>query len=92
MTGQGLSDHICARCGAPFQVAVYPGEDADTRCGPCVTGDYVDFVFNGPPDQRPAEFVDVEDRNRRSVRYGEWLERDDGVWVLRVPRRDPPAL
>jgi hypothetical protein len=29
-------------------------------------------------------FVEVEDDERRSIRNGEWVERDDGVWVLRV--------
>lgn len=49
---------------------------------------YVDVVFTGPPDVRPAEFVEVEDADRRSIRYGEWLQRDDGYWVLRIPRAD----
>jgi hypothetical protein len=43
-------------------------------------------VFSGPPDEQPAEFIEVEDEQGHSIRYGEWLERDDGAWVRRVPR------
>jgi hypothetical protein len=48
-------------------------------------GGYVDLVFSGPPDHEPPQFVEVEDEQGRSVRYGEWVQRDDGAWVLRVP-------
>lgn len=32
-----------------------------------------------------ARFVNAEDHQRRSIAYGEWVERDDGHWVLRIP-------
>lgn len=50
-------------------------------------GAYVDIVFTGPPGPEPGqcEFVEVEDGRRRSIRIGEWIERDDGYWVLRIP-------
>jgi hypothetical protein len=60
--------------------------DQPVRCKRCLTGPYIDFVFTGPPDQRPAEFVEAEDDQGRSIRFGEWLQRDDGYWVLRIPR------
>ncbi len=44
----------------------------------------IDIVFDGPPSHESGRFVEVEDRNRRSIRIGEWVERDDGYWVLRL--------
>jgi hypothetical protein len=45
----------------------------------------VDIVFDGPPGPEAPGFVEIEDDQRRSIRYGEWVQRDDGVSVLRVP-------
>jgi hypothetical protein len=45
---------------------------------------YVDIVFTGPPGPDAPRFVEVEDDQRRRIKYGEWIERDDGVWVLRI--------
>jgi hypothetical protein len=28
--------------------------------------------------------VEVEDDQGRSIRYGDWVERDDAAWVLRI--------
>lgn len=49
--------------------------------------DFVDIVFDGPPGHETGRFVEVEDNKRRSIRYGEWIQRDDGFWVLRIPIR-----
>jgi hypothetical protein len=46
---------------------------------------YVDIVFDGPPDPEPPGFVEVEDDEGRSIRYGQWIQRDDGEWALRMP-------
>lgn len=83
---RGTTEHACIRCGTPVLIAGWT--DQPVRCPACLTGRYVDIVFNGPPADRPAEFVEVEDADRRSIRYGEWVERDDGYWVLRIPRAD----
>ena len=50
---------------------------------------YVDVVFDGPPGPDPGRFVEVEDATGRSIRFGEWVERADGYWVLRLPLCDP---
>jgi hypothetical protein len=51
------------------------------------TDSYVDIVFSGPPSHANGpRFVEVEDSSGQSIRYGYWKERDDGYWVLRVPR------
>jgi hypothetical protein len=46
---------------------------------------HVDVVFTGPPRPEPPGFVEVEDDEGRSTRYGQWLQRDDGAGVLRIP-------
>jgi hypothetical protein len=46
---------------------------------------FVDVVFDGPPGPDAPRFVEVEDDQGRSIRYGQWLQRDHNVWVLRVP-------
>ncbi len=42
------------------------------------------IVFDGPPDAESGRFVEAEDRSGRSVDAGEWHERDDGLWELRL--------
>ncbi len=50
----------------------------------------VDIVFDGPPGPESGRFVEVEDTvTRASISYGEWVERDDGYWALRIPIAGP---
>ena len=51
---------------------------------------HIDIVFDGPPGPESGRFVEVEDENRASISVGEWVERDVGFWVLRIP--DPRRL
>lgn len=44
----------------------------------------IDIVFDGPPGPEAGRFVEVEDACGRSFRTGEWVERPDGYWVLRL--------
>lgn len=44
---------------------------------------FVDIVFDGPPSHESGRFVEVESPPGTSIRFGEWLQRDDGYWVLR---------
>lgn len=46
---------------------------------------HYDILFDGPPRPEAGQFVEVEDENGISVRVGEWIERDDGLWTLRIP-------
>ncbi len=48
--------------------------------------DYVDIVFDGPPESIAGRFVEVEDSQGRGIKFGEWLQRPDGYWVLRIPK------
>lgn len=47
--------------------------------------DYIDIVFDGPPSP-DCRFVEVEDSQGRSIDYGDWVQRPDGYWALRIPR------
>lgn len=46
--------------------------------------EYVDIVFDGPPSNPAPRFVEVENPDGSGVNLGEWVERDDGYWVLRI--------
>ena len=48
----------------------------------------IDIVFDGPPSHDSPRLVEVEDGNGKSVRIGEWIERDDGFWALRISASD----
>ncbi len=43
----------------------------------------VDVVFDGPPGHESGRFVEVE-VDGKSIRLGEWIERGDGLWALRI--------
>ena len=45
---------------------------------------YVDIVFDGPPGPVSGRFVEVEDDQGRGIAIGEWIERDSGMWALRI--------
>jgi hypothetical protein len=46
--------------------------------------DYIDIVFDGPPSHEAPRFVEVENSAGASINVGEWLQRPDGYWVLRL--------
>ena len=48
-------------------------------------GPHIDVVFDGPPSHEAGRFVEVEDARGCSIKVGEWVEREDGLWALRVP-------
>lgn len=48
-------------------------------------GGYIDIVFDAPPGPEPGRFVEVEDASGAGISFGEWVERGDGYWVLRIP-------
>lgn len=52
--------------------------------------DYVDVVFDGPPSHHAPQFIEVEDAAGKSIRFGEWVERADGSWALRIRSGDFP--
>lgn len=46
--------------------------------------DELRIVLDGPPGETSGRFVEVEDAGGRSVDAGEWRERGDGLWELRL--------
>lgn len=52
---------------------------------------WVDIVFDGPPDHDAPHFVEVESPPGTSIRFGQWVERDDGLWALRFKEALAPA-
>ena len=40
------------------------------------------IVFDGPPDNLPGRFIEVEREDGRSVSAGEWEDLGDGTWAL----------
>jgi len=46
--------------------------------------EYIDIVFDGPPSHESGRFIEVENSYRRSINFGEWVDRGD-YWALRIP-------
>jgi hypothetical protein len=46
---------------------------------------HIDIVFANPPGPTPGRFVEVEDSQGHSISVGEWVQRPDGKWALRIP-------
>jgi len=49
---------------------------------------FIDIVFDGPPGPNPGRFVEVENESGESICAGEWIDRGDGMWALRI--QEPP--
>lgn len=49
---------------------------------------YIDVVFDGPPSHESGRFVEVEDNSGKSVGVGEWIDRGNGLWALRIRDSD----
>lgn len=55
---------------------------------------FIDIVFDGPPNMPAPRFVEAEDHEGASINAGEWIDRGDGYWVLRIsnlPDRPQPT-
>ncbi|UXE03789.1 hypothetical protein SEA_OBLADI_66 [Gordonia phage ObLaDi] len=60
----------------------------DPPANPYPDTDFVDIVFDGPPDHEAGRFVEVEDSTGRGIRFGEWIDRGNGQWALRIAREE----
>ncbi len=49
---------------------------------------HIDIVFDGPPGPEAGRFVEVENDAQASMSFGEWVQRPDGYWVLRITPKD----
>ena len=55
------------------------------RCQP------INIIFDGPPEAKAGRFVDSETDDGKPINTGEWIERADGLWSLRItelPKED----
>ena len=91
--GQGTN----GGCRCPAQVLKVIIRRLQSRLATC---DFIDIVFEHiqcRPDEEYTDkdhpgmdvFVEVENPEGKSISIGEWIEREDGYWVLRIPRDDP---
>lgn len=53
---------------------------------------FIDIVFDGPPSHESGRFVEVENDEGVSIKWGEWIKRDDHYWALRFTDRVPQLL
>ena len=44
----------------------------------------INIIFDGAPGPVAGRFVEVETDEGRSINVGEWVERPDGLWALRI--------
>lgn len=49
---------------------------------------FIDIVFDGPPSHESGRFVEVENEAGQSISYGQWVNRPDGFWALRIQADD----
>jgi hypothetical protein len=52
----------------------------------------VNIIFDGPPGPEGPRFIEVETDDGRSIRAGEWQERQDGYWALRITNLPSPSV
>lgn len=45
----------------------------------------IHVVFDGPPSHESGRFVEVETPDGKSINVGEWHQRPDNLWELRIP-------
>ncbi|MEX3629646.1 MAG: hypothetical protein VB138_09375 [Burkholderia sp.] len=48
---------------------------------------FIDIVFDAPPGPDGCRFVEVENHEGKSINFGEWVQRPDGYWALRITDR-----
>lgn len=56
--------------------------------------DFIDLVFESASIDATCRnaFVRVEDHRGHNIKIGEWLDRGDGMWALRIPVRCHPLM
>jgi len=49
------------------------------------TDTHIDIILDGPPGPDSPRFIEVDDPSGRSLKASACFERQDGLWVVRVP-------
>lgn len=44
----------------------------------------INIIFDGPPSHESGRFIEVETDDGKSINAGEWIDRKDGTWALRI--------
>lgn len=87
--------HIHGPEGNCNMLCVEEAENAKRRADPAPVPSgkppYVDIVFDGPPSHVAGRFVEAESPAGVGVRIGEWIDRGDGYWALRIPLGRAPV-
>ncbi|WNM75104.1 hypothetical protein SEA_MORRIGAN_59 [Microbacterium phage Morrigan] len=73
---------IYTRLGEPVKAAALTEAAMELIRG--VSVQYVDIVFDKLPGAESAVFVEVENPDGAGVRFGTWVQREDGYAALRV--------
>lgn len=80
LTRDGVGDEPDEQAHACYSFVANVGLFLDSlRAAECI-----DVVFDGPPSHESGRFVEVEDMQGRSINAGEWIDRKDGFWALRL--------
>ena len=65
--------------------SVLPLEDEPTEYLLERTGEKaINIIFDASPGPCPGRFIEVETDDGASINAGEWIDRHDGTWALRI--------
>jgi len=57
---------------------------ADAWLEQSLAGKAINIIFDGPPADQSGRFVEVENDEGQGIRVGEWIDKKDGYWALRI--------
>lgn len=49
----------------------------------------INIIFDAPPGPENGRFIEVETDDGRGIDIGEWIERPDGFFALRITHLPP---
>ena len=49
-----------------------------------MTNSAINIIFDAPPGPHSGRFIEVENDAGESISIGQWLQRPDGYWSLRI--------
>lgn len=49
-----------------------------------MTTQAINVIFDGPPSAESGRFIEVELDDGSSINAGEWIQRTNGLWALRI--------
>jgi len=49
---------------------------------------YIEILFDGPPSPEQKSLADVNAPSGASMDIGEWIDKGDGLWALRITPAD----